>query len=143
MATLNVVGMDDVAKIMQKADLFDEETQTDLLLAGTRHLRETIVSEISRARYNLKFVSPKLTKQTKAQKDKNGNYYMTVSVSGKNQRGEKNAVVAFVLNYGRSEKYGKIEGSYYWTIAVSRAEKTVVPIYEEIIKKKMQERGVG
>ena len=142
MAELSFTGLDDVIQAMQRADLFDDETQTELLQAGTAHLRETIQNEIARAPYQLKFVSSKLTKPKKAKKDKNGNYYMTVSVSGKNARGERNATVAFVLNYGRREEYGKIAGSYFWTRAVKRSENSVVPVYKAIITKKYKERGL-
>ncbi|MBQ9169138.1 MAG: hypothetical protein IJX67_12155 [Oscillospiraceae bacterium] len=142
MANLSVSGMDELIAAMQEADIFDEATQTELLAAGSEHLRDVIREEVVRAPYNLKFVSQKLTKQRKAKKDKNGNYYMSVSVSGKNERGERNATVAFVLNYGRSETYGKIPGSYFWTRAVKRSENTVVPVYEAIITEKYKERGL-
>lgn len=142
MAEFSFNGMDELIAAMQEADIFDEATQTELLAAGSEHLRDVIREEVVRAPYNLKFVSQKLTKQRKAKKDKNGNYYMSVSVSGKNERGERNATVAFVLNYGRSEAYGKIPGSYFWTRAVKRSEKTVVPVYEAIITEKYKERGL-
>lgn len=135
-------GMEDLIKAMEDADLFDEEAQTELLLAGTDHLRSTIQEEIVRAPYDLKFVHLKLTKQRKAKKDKSGNYYMTVSVQGKNERGERNATVAFVLNYGRREEYGKIAGSYFWTRAVNRCAKSIIHIYERILTKKLEERGL-
>ena len=142
MANLSVSGIDELIAAMQKADIFDEATQTELLAAGSEHLRDVIREEVVRAPYNLKFVSQKLTKQRKAKKDKNGNYYMSVSVSGKNERGERNATVAFVLNYGRIEAYGKIPGSYFWTRAGKRSENTVVPVYEAIITEKYKERGL-
>ena len=142
MAEFTFEGMDDLIKTMQKADLFDEQTQTELLLAGTAQLRDLIQEEAGRAPYNLKFLSSKLTKQKKVKRDKDGNYYMTVSVSGKNERGQRNATVAFVLNYGRREEFGKIAGSYYWTRAVRRSDNTVVPVYEKIITKKLEERGL-
>lgn len=142
MAEFSFDGMDELIAAMQEADIFDEATQTELLAAGSEHLRDVIREEVVRAPYNLKFVSQKLTKQRKAKKDKNGNYYMSVSVSGKNERGERNSTVAFVLNYGRSESYGKIPGSYFWTRAVKRSENTVVPVYEAIITEKYKERGL-
>lgn len=142
MAEFTFEGMDDLIKAMQKADLFDEQTQTELLLAGTAQLRDLIQEEAGRAPYNLKFISSKLTEQKKVKRDKDGNYYMTVSVSGKNERGQRNATVAFVLNYGRREEFGKIAGSYYWTRAVRRSDNMVVPVYEKIITKKLEERGL-
>lgn len=142
MASFTPSGIDDLINALQGADLFDEDTQEDLLKAGAAHLSGIILEEANRAPYNLKFISNKLTKNRKIKRDRDGNYYLTVSVTGKNDRGERNATVAFVLNYGRSEKYGKIVGSYFWTRAVSRAEKTVQPIYENIINEKLEEKGL-
>lgn len=142
MGEISFEGMDDLIRTMEKTDLFDESTQTELLKAGTEHLRESIREETGRSQYDLKFVSGKLTNPKKAKKDKDGNYYMSVSVSGKNERGERNSTVAFVLNYGRREKYGKITGSYFWTRAVQRSQQSILPIYEKIITKKLDERGL-
>lgn len=141
-AQTSLKGLDDLIKAMQQADLFDEATQTELLAAGTGHLRKMIEEEADRAKYNLKFVSPNLTKDRTIKKDKNGNYYMTVTLRGKNKRGEQYRTVAFVLNYGRREKYGKIEGCFFWTRAVRRAEKTILSVYEDIVEKKLNERGL-
>ena len=142
MAELSSDGIDDLIKAMQRADIFDEATQTELLQAGAEHFRDIVRQEVNRAAYDLKFVSSKLSKQKKAKRDKDGNYYMTVTVTGKNERGERNATVAFVLNYGRREEYGKIEGSYFWTRARQRSDLTVVPVYEKIIEEKYKERGL-
>lgn len=141
MAEFECSGMDDLIKAMQGLDLFDEETQTELLKAGAEHLMQTIREEAGRSNYRLKSISAKLT-QRKIKKDRDGNYYVTVTVAGKNSRGERMATVAFVLNYGRSKKYGLIPGSYFWTTAVRRAEKTVLPVYEEIVSEKIEERGL-
>lgn len=84
----------------------------------------------------------KLTKPKSIKTDKDGNKYLTVTVSGKNTRGERNATVLFVLNYGRSEPYGKIHGSYFWTRAVQRSERQVLPVYEKIINEELTERGL-
>ena len=91
MAELSSDGIDDLIKAMQRADIFDEATQTELLQAGAEHFRDIVRQEVNRAAYDLKFVSSKLSKQKKAKRDKDGNYYMTVTVTGKNERGERNA----------------------------------------------------
>lgn len=142
MAEFSVEGMDDLIKAMQKADLFDEKTQADLLDVGTRHLMDAIQEEAGRSSYQLKRISNKLSRSRVVKVDKLGDYYKMVTVSGKNERGERNATVAFVLNYGRQEEYGKIEGSYYWTRAVRRADGSLIPVYKKIISKKLQERGL-
>lgn len=142
MAIFTFDGIDNLVGTMQKADMFDDETQMELLTAGAKHLSDIIIEESGRAPYRLKWVSSKLSRSRKLKKDKNGNPYIVVSVRGKNERGERNATVAFVLNYGRAEEYGKIHGSYFWTRAVHRSEQTIKPIYEEIINEKLEERGL-
>lgn len=142
MAEFSVNGMDELIAAMQKADLFDKNTQEDLIDAGSRHLMAVIQEEAASSNFQLKQISNKLSKSRVVKVDKAGDYYKVVTVSGKNERGERNATVVFVLNYGRSEAYGKIQGSYFWTRAVKRSEKTVVPIYESIITEKYRERGL-
>lgn len=144
MADFNVdfSSMDGLIKSLEGLDLFDEEMQSKMLNAGADRLMGTIREEANRSGYQLQRISSKLSKGRKIKKDKNGNYYMTVTVSGKNDRGERNATVTFVLNYGRSEKYGRIHGSYFWTRAVNRTEKTVQGVYEDIVTEELKERGL-
>ena len=142
LADVSFEGMDDVIRALSEFDLFDEQTQTKLLTAGTDNLRSLIVEEGGRSGQDVGRMLKKLSKPKKAKTDKQGNYYMTISTSGKNARGERNATILFVLNYGRSEPYGKIQGSYFWTRAVQRSQRQVVPIYEKIINDELTERGL-
>lgn len=142
MAKLSFEGMDSLIKALHDADLFTEDVQQELLSAGEAHVSDLIRQEISRDPYNLSFVDKKLTRNRKIEKDKNGDYYLYVSVTGKNDRGERNAAVAFVLNYGRREKFGKIEGSYFWTSAVQRSSNSLLPVYEKVITEKYREKGL-
>lgn len=135
-------SMEGLVSFLQAEGLFSEEFQTKLLTAGVEHLQSEIRAQASRAPYQLQRISSKLSRSRKIKKDKNGNYYMTVTVSGKNDKGERNATVAFVLNYGRAEKFGKISGSYFWTKAVQKAERAVLPLYEEIVNQELSERGL-
>lgn len=135
-------SMDSLIKSLEGLDMFDEDMQSKMLNAGADHLIKTIQEEATRSGYQLKRISSKLSKGRKIKKDKNGNFYTTVTVAGKNERGERNATVAFVLNYGRSEEYGKIQGSYYWTRAVNRTEKTAQGVYEDIVTEELKERGL-
>lgn len=134
-------SMDNMIKSLKGLDMFDEDMQRKLLNAGADFLVRTISEEAGRSDYHLKRISSKLSKSRTIKRDKDGNYYVTVTVNGKNDRGERNATVAFVLNYGRSEKYGRIQGSYYWTRAVKRTEKNVQTVYEEIVTEELKERS--
>lgn len=143
MAVMVFEGMKELEDALREADLFDDAAaMQDILSAGEAHLSQCIRNEIAKAPYNLKFVSNRLTRNKKVKKDQNGNYYLSVSVSGKNVRGEKNAVVAFVLNYGRAKEYGEIAGSYFWTRAVNKASNSILPVYEKIITEKYREKGL-
>lgn len=135
-------SMDEFVSFLHSQGLFSEEMQEKLLTAGADQLQEEIRTQASRAPYRLQRISSKLSRSRKIKKDKNGNYYMTVTVSGKNEKGERNATVAFVLNYGRSKQFGQIAGSFFWTKAVKKTERTILPMYEKIVNQELSERGL-
>ena len=142
MAEFDVSSMEDLIRSMQELDLFTDGMQDKLVSAGADTLMETIREEAQRSGQDLQRITSKLTKGRTLKKDKNGNRFRDVTITGKNSRGERNGTVAFVLNYGRSEAYGRIEGSYFWTRAVKRTEKSLLPIYEEIINEELTERSL-
>lgn len=142
MAEFECSGMDDLIKTMQDADIFTDDTIEELLDTGTKHLMGVIQEEASRSNFHLTGLVRKLCKSKKVKEGKDLNPYKYVTVEGKDKRGERNATKMFVLNYGRSKEHGYISGGYFWTRAVRRAIKSVIPIYEEIIKKKLEERGL-
>lgn len=131
-----------VIEALQKADLFDDAASTELLKAGASHLTDTIQEEAGRSSYRLSEISDKAGPSS-VRRDKNGTHYISVSVKGKNARGERLATIAFVLNYGRQKKYGLIAPSYFWTRAVQRAEKSIGRIYENIVNRILKERGIS
>lgn len=135
-------SMDEFVSFLQAQGLFSEDMQEKLLTAGAEQLQAEIRTQANRTPYRLQRINSKLSRSRKIKKDKNGNYYMTVTVSGKNEKGERNATVAFVLNYGRSKQFGKISGSYFWTKAVNKTERTILPTYERIVNKELSERGL-
>ena len=74
--------------------------------------------------------------------DKSGDPYISITAVGKNEHGERSATVLFVLNYGRQEKYGKIEGTYFWTKGTQNAQKRVNAELEKLLEQKLKERGL-
>ncbi len=68
--------------------------------------------------------------------------YISITAVGKNEHGTRRATVLFVLNYGRHEQYGKIEGTYFWTKGVRNARKRVNEELEKILTQKLKERGL-
>jgi len=133
-------SIDSLIRSLESADMYDDEMQKKLLNAGADVLISTIQEEGARSGFNLKRILPKVSKSRKVKKGRAGDKYLMVTVSGKNERGERNATIAFVANYGRSETYGRIHGSYFWTRAVQRSEKAIQSTYEEVITQELSER---
>lgn len=142
MAEFEVSSIDELIRSMQDLDLFTDEMQDKMISAGADTLMATIREEAQRSGQDLQRITGKLSKGRVLKKDNDGTRYRTVTITGNNARGERNATVAFVLNYGRSEQYGRIEGSYFWTRAVKRTENRLLPIYEKIINEELTERSL-
>lgn len=142
MAEFNVdySSMDSLISSLSKLDLFDDEMQEKLLGAGASSLMDAITEEAARAPYDLKFLSGRLRKSRKVKKGKDGTNYIEVFVSGKNSDKQQYTTIAFVLNYGRSKRFGEIPGSFFWTRAVRRTQKTVFEDYEDVVTETLKER---
>lgn len=141
MANVKIEGMDELILTLQKADIFDEDTQKEMLNAGADIIISNISDEMIRSHFTIGHLTNKLTK-TKIKKNKYGEPQMTVTVKGKNLTGARNATILFVLNYGRSKKYGEIIGDYFWTKGTKKSEKEIQNRLEEIAKEKLKERGL-
>lgn len=140
MAELEFNSIDQLIKGMQSLDLYDDETQDEVLNAEA----DVLVSEIQNSMSTSKFDLSKIARNVKKSKVKKtkGNRSVTVTVRGKNERGERNATVAFVLNYGRRKEFGEIVGEYFWTSAVKKSENPMLSAAEEVVIKKIKERGL-
>lgn len=127
---------------LQKADMFDESMQREMLYAAG----DIIVAELQKRVRQSGFATEGYASSVKYKKtikyDKSGDPYITITAEGKNSRGERKATVLFVLNYGRSEKYGKITGTYFWTKGTQEAQKLVDAEMEKILTEKLKERGL-
>ena len=142
MASFTVEGLDEAINGLQKMDLFDGETQEELLCDAGDTLVNLIRTEMSKSRLRLDDMTQKVTYSKKIKTDKNGVPSITVTASGKTAQGQRNATVLFVLNYGRDKKYGQITGGYFWTIAVQKAKGIIPARLQKIAEKKLKERGL-
>ena len=104
MADFNVTGLDDVMKEMMSHQQAAEEAIPEMLNAGADILVKAQKSEVQ----SMKLVDTgdmmKSIKGDKIKKDKDGNSYIDVYPQGKNRRGGRNADVAFVNEYGKSNQ---------------------------------------
>ena len=142
MAKVKISGTEELLATLQSENLFDEDMEKELLYAAG----DIIVDELRRMVRNSGFRTAEYASSVKysktIKKDKNGYPYISITATGKNRQGERRATVLFVLNYGRSEKYGKIQGTYFWTKGVRNAQKRVDAELEKIMTQKLQERGL-
>lgn len=141
MAKFEVSGMDETLRAMAKANIMDDETLDEMVQAGGSVVQREIRSGIAASRFRLDRLAGKVA-MSRRKRDKNGNSYTTITLRGKNARGERNATVAFVLNYGRGAEYGRIEGDYFWTRAAQNAQEPATEAVRKIAEQKLKERGL-
>lgn len=143
MADFNSSGVTDVLRALEQADLFDDDAAGQLLGKGAELLVENVRREMRSAPYRLGSILNKVRRKGgKLRRDKEGRPYVSVTINGSNARGERNAAVAFVLNYGRSEKYGRIEPAHFWTRAKQQTAEQLPGAYAEVAEKILKERGL-
>lgn len=142
MASFIVEGAGEALVQLEKADLFDDETVREMLFAGGDILVDEIQRAMQQDTHKIAHLAPKVRYKRTVKKGKDGVPYIAVSAEGKNRTGDRNSTILFVLNYGRSPKYGRITGSYFWTKAVKSATPKISAKYQEIANKILNERGV-
>lgn len=141
MAKFETSGLDKMMATLQDVDVLDEATIQEMMDAAG----EILVAEIKKRVAQSGFATEdyvKSIKATKIKRNKYGEPYIQVTSIGKNKHGVRRAAVLFVLNYGRGPEYGKISGTYFWTKGSKAAESQVDKELEDILTKKLKERGL-
>jgi len=142
MAKLVVDGVDEAIRALEKADLYDEEAQKELLFTGADVIAESIQEQVSKSRFDIRHLVKRIKRSNKVKTLKNGDRACAVTVSGKNKHGVRNSVILFVLNYGRRKQYGQIVGEYFWTRGTKNAEKKVQEVVEAKASEILRKRGL-
>ena len=142
MANISITGADELITKLQKASEFDDEMQKDLLYAAGDIIVEELQKAIKTSGFHTEAYASSVKYRKTIKQDKNGDPYITITAVGKNEYGTRRATVLFVLNYGRSAEYGKIDGTYFWTKGVRSAQKRVNAELEKILTQKLKERGL-
>lgn len=135
MAKFQVDGLATLIQELEQDKLYGDEVAEEILFAMADEMVAEAKSEMAKSPFRLDRISEKVGYSKRISSDKKGVKFVRVGISGKNARGEDNALVAFVLNYGRSEKYGEIKGGYFWT----RATRQVKARAKDIAEKKAEE----
>ena len=144
MADLDVSGITDTIRQLNKADLFTDENLKEMLTAGADIMLEAVKSafveaghsNVSRARRTGETYRH-ISKSRSVKKDKHGVPYMQVTISGKDSRKQRYATKGFVLNYGRRTG-GKITTDYYWSNAVKNTWQRVNDAMSEVAARKLK-----
>lgn len=144
MADLDVSGITDTIRQLNKADLFTDENLKEMLTAGADIMLEAVKSafveaghnNVSRARRTGETYRH-IRKTRSVKKDKHGVPYMQVTISGKDSRKQRYAIKGFVLNYGRRTG-GKITPDYYWSNAVKNTWQRVNDAMAEVAARKLK-----
>ena len=142
MANISFSGTDELMATLQKASAFDDETQKELLYAAGDIIVEELQNAVRASGFRTEAYASSVKYRKTIKQDKNGDPYITITAVGKNEHGTRRATVLFVLNYGRSAEYGKIDGTYFWTKGVRNAKKRVDAELEKILTQKLKERGL-
>lgn len=142
MAKISITGADELMATLQKANVFDDEMQQELLYAAGDIIVEELQKMVKTSGFRTEAYASSVKYRKTIKRDKNGDPYITITAVGKNEHGERRATVLFVLNYGRSKEYGRITGTYFWTKGVRNAQKRVNAELEKILTQKLKERGL-
>ena len=142
MAKISFSGTDELIATLQKANMFDDEMQQELLYAAGDIIVEELQKMIRSSGFRTEGYASSVKYRKTIKQDKNGDPYITITAVGKNEHGTRRATVLFVLNYGRAKKYGQITGTYFWTKGVRNAQKRVNAELEKILTQKLKERGL-
>lgn len=142
MANISITGADELMATLQKENVFDEDLQQELLYAAGDIIVEELQKMVKASGFQTEAYASSVKYRKTIKQDKNGDPYITITAVGKNEHGTRRATVLFVLNYGRSAEYGKINGTYFWTKGVRSAQKRVNAELEKILTQKLKERGL-
>lgn len=142
MAKISFSGTDELMATLQKANMFDDEMQQELLYAAGDIIVEELQKMVRSSGFRTEGYASSVKYRKTIKQDKNGDPYITITAVGKNEHGTRRATVLFVLNYGRAKEYGQITGTYFWTKGVRNAQKRVNAELEKILTQKLKERGL-
>ena len=142
MANISITGADELMATLQKANVFDEDMQKELLYAAGDIIVEELQNAVRASGFRTEAYANSVKYRKTIKRDKNGDPYISITAVGNNEHGTRRATVLFDLNYGRAKEYGQITGTYFWTKGVRTAQKRVNAELERILTQKLRERGL-
>lgn len=131
-------------ELLRHADALNDATIKAALEAGASMLEQSVKRAFVAARHHRPGVARRtgetlahITHTRRVKRDKNGNPYVEVTVTGADARQQRYGTKAFVLNYGR-RRGGIIKPDWYWSTAVKNNRDRVDNAMAEIIAEKLE-----
>ena len=142
MAEFQTDGLTEFIRQLEQDDLFNDEVAGEMLFSMADEMVDSVQKKMLSTRYNMTRLSKKVGYTKKIKSEKNGGKSVTVSVKGKNARGERNATVVFVLNYGRREEYGRLAPMHFWDSATHETKEKAQEIAENAATEYYKSKGL-
>ncbi|MBR4472517.1 MAG: hypothetical protein IKS55_02660 [Oscillospiraceae bacterium] len=128
-------------KAFEEQNLLDAKVEQEIL-EGCGDILVKKIKELFTGDWDTMETFSHVVCKPKVQRGKDGIPYVVVTVTGIRADGERYGTVAFVLNYGRREKYGHITGSHFWNRAIEETESEMQAHMEEVFTRKLKEKGL-
>lgn len=142
MAEFQTDGLTEFIRQLEQDDLFNDEVAGEMLFSMADEMVDSVQKKMRSTRYDMARLSKKVGYTKKIKNEKNGGKSVTVSVKGKNARGERNATVVFVLNYGRREEYGRLAPMHFWDSATQETIDKAQEIAENAATEYYKSKGL-
>ncbi len=135
-------ALPELIRQLEDNGLYDEENTKKILYAGAEIFVKEARSALVRAGHiDTGAMRDSITYYRKVD-TKDGVHSVSMSIKGKDAKGAKNAVKAFVLNYGRKKAYGYIPGSHFWNAAILTATPKMIRACEDAANTILHEKGL-
>lgn len=136
------VTLSELARKLEDNGLYDKENAKKILYAGAEIFVKEARSALMRAGHvDTGAMRDNVTYYRRVD-TKDGVHSVSMSVKGRDEKGVKNAVKAFVLNYGRKKAYGYIPGSHFWNAAILSATPKMIRACEDAANTILHEKGL-
>ena len=92
MANISITGADELLATLQKANVFDEDMQQELLYAAGDIIVEELQNAVRASGFHTEAYAGSIKYKKTIKRDKNGDPYISITAVGKNEHGTRSEV---------------------------------------------------
>lgn len=92
MANISITGADELMATLQKANVFDEDMQQELLYAAGDIIVEELQNAVRSSGFRTEAYAGSIKYRKTIKRDKNGDPYISITAVGKNEHGTRSEV---------------------------------------------------